>query len=607
MTVGERAGEHFPLDSQRLNQIGRGLDCQIVLTDPLCSRIHAIVECIQGRWHARDNGSRNGTFVNDRKIDDALLSNGCSLRVGSTEFTFSQSLDPPKGWEQALRRNQALTQTIVRDSLVEPHFQAPAQLGALQDSPQVRQLLLLYQFTIRQLGLGHPDEVVRVSLDLLKEQTNSSLVGFLWSSDDGHLRPKLVLPEDDELRAPLSESLTQKVAQEQKAVWVSDHQTGELTDSLKHFADAICVPLVNEAQLLGAIHLYLQQGRFTQEDFEFAISIAGITAVALERAYREERLQSDFDRLRAKTGNFDELVGESPPMRELKERIARLGPTSGSVLVLGESGTGKELVARALHRHSSRADRPMLAVNCAAIPDNLMESQLFGHKAGSFTGADRDHQGYFQQADGGTLFLDEAGEMNLAGQAKLLRILEGHPFMPVGSTKEVSVDVRVIAATNQDLKKYVQEKKFREDLYYRLSVFELRIPPLRERGEDIELLIDHFFAHFRSQHGRPKLKLSAAAKTKLLGYHWPGNVRQLRNVLDSAVVLAVGDSIQPSDLGLRDAGEEEPETLNLEMWEERLIQKALKRTKGDVPEAAKLLGLARATLYRKINQYKIER
>lgn len=301
------------------------------------------------------------------------------------------------------------------------------------------------------------------------------------------------------------------------------------------------------------------------------------------------------------------MIGESRPMRELKLRINRLARATGCVLIRGESGVGKELVARALHRASLRADRPMLSVNCAAIPDDLMESQLFGHKAGSFTGADRDHVGYFQQADLGTLFLDEVGEMTLDGQAKLLRILEGHPFHPVGSTEEVGADVRVIAATNQDLQTYVRQKKFREDLYYRLSVFELAVPPLRERGEDIGRLVDFFLDHFRRQHGRPGLGIAPEARSKLLGYQWPGNVRQLRNVIDSAVVLAEGDQIEVGDLGLRGVASGELETLELQVWERRLIAEALRRTDGNIPEAAKLLGIGRATLYRKVDEYGIAR
>ena len=268
---------------------------------------------------------------------------------------------------------------------------------------------------------------------------------------------------------------------------------------------------------MGAMHVYLEQGRFRQADFDFAISLANIAAVALARARRESRLHTDYLRLVDQSPGHSEMIGESRPMRELKSKINRLARATGCVLIRGESGVGKELVARALHRASQRADRPMLSVNCAAIPADLMESQLFGHKAGSFTGADRDHTGYFQQADLGTLFLDEVGEMTLEGQAKLLRILEGHPFLPVGATEEMTVDVRVIAATNQDLQHYVREKKFREDLYYRLSVFELLVPPLRERGEDIGLLIDFFLDHFRRQHGRPTLGNLARSPGEAVG------------------------------------------------------------------------------------------
>ena len=303
----------------------------------------------------------------------------------------------------------------------------------------------------------------------------------------------------------------------------------------------------------------------------------------------------------------DDFIGDSPPMKQLRSRIARVAPAGGAVLIRGESGSGKELVARSVHAQGRRADRPMLAVNCAAIPANLIESQLFGHKRGSFTGADADHDGYFRQADGGTLFLDEIGELPLEGQAKLLRILEGHPFLPVGGTEEIAVDVRVIAATNRDLAEFVREKKFREDLFFRLTVFELVVPPLRDRGDDVDRLIDHFLDQFRRTHNRPQLELSDEARSRIKGYAWPGNVRQLRNVLDSAVVMADDPSILPGDLGIRDAGLSRLETLRIDQWEERLIRRALQRSGGSVPQAAKLLGISRATAYRKLTEYAIER
>ena len=236
-----------------------------------------------------------------------------------------------------------------------------------------------------------------------------------------------------------------------------------------------------------------------------------------------------------------------------------------------------------------------------------MESQLFGHKKGAFTSADRDHDGWFKQADLGTLFLDEIGELTLEGQAKLLRTLEGYPFLPVGGTEEVTVDVRVICATNRDLKEFVAEKRFREDLYYRLSVYELYVPPLRDRGSDVQLLIDYFLDHFRHHHGKPKMKISPDANGRLLSYQWPGNVRQLRNVIDSAIVMAEGNEIQLADLGIRETQNGELETLKIDHWERKLIGQALKRTNGSVPKAAELLGISRATLYRKIDEYGIER
>jgi Nif-specific regulatory protein len=205
------------------------------------------------------------------------------------------------------------------------------------------------------------------------------------------------------------------------------------------------------------------------------------------------------------------------------------------------------------------------------------------------------------------LFLDEIGELTLEGQAKLLRILEGHPFLPVGATREISVDVRVIAATNRDLRDFVRDGGFREDLYYRLSVFELFVPPLRERGEDIARLIDHFFHHFSLQHGRPQIRLSEAARSKLLAYQWPGNIRQLRNVIDSGIVMADGVEVLPTDFGLRDVASGGLESLRIDYWERKLIQEALTRTEGNIPEAAQVLGIGRATLYRKVDEYGLKR
>jgi Nif-specific regulatory protein len=600
MTVGTRAGVSFLLDPTEENRIGRDPECAISLADPLCSRVHAVVVQDHQSWRIHDAASRNGTYVNDQKIDDAVLADGHHVRVGATEFEFHVSDQPPTVDAHAEGK---LTETVIRNQPVSSPSFEPQVLAALSDTRRAQELLLLYQFSIKLLGCESPDAVIRTSLELLLEWTKATVAGFLWLSDEGELVPRLVIPPEATPHVVLSKTLTDMVSQQRQAIWVANARADQPMDTLQHYADAICVPLVHADTILGAIHAYQEHGRFRQGDFDFAISLANITTVALVRARRERNLTTDYQNLVAKLPDRGEIIGQSPAMLELKSKIKRLGRASGAVLITGESGTGKELIARALHHASTRADRPMLCVNCAAIPPDLMDSQLFGHKAGSFTSADRDHVGYFQQADLGTLFLDEVGEMTLEGQAKLLRILEGHPFLPVGAQQEVRVDVRVIAATNQDLKAYVREKKFRQDLYYRLAVFELSAPPLRQRGPDLAELVDFFLDHFRRQHGRPTLQISKAAREKLLAYPWPGNVRQLRNVIDSAVVLAEDPEISAADLGLHEPVDGELESLQMKHWEKRLISEALRRAGGNVPEAASLLGIGRATLYYKIKQY----
>ncbi len=506
MTVGSRAGVSFLLDPTEENRIGRDPECMITVNDPLSSRVHAIILQQSGIWRVRDAESRNGTFVNDQKIDDAALADGHHVRIGTTEFEFHLTDQPPT--LDSAADEDDLTETVIKNQPVDGLTSESGVLAALRDSHRTKELLLLYQFSIKLLGCDSPDDVVRTSLELLMDWTRATVAGFLWLNDNGELKPRLVIPPNAGRQVALSKSLTEMVSRQGQAVWITNHRAGETSESLEHYADALCVPLVHDTNVLGAIHAYLGHGHFRQSDFEFAISLANITTVALVRAQRERNLTTEYRHLVAKLPDQGEIIGDCPSMMELKSKISRMARAGSCVLITGESGTGKELIARAVHHGSSRADRPMLCVNCAAIPQELMESQLFGHKAGSFTSADRDHVGYFQQADLGTLFLDEVGELTLEGQAKLLRILEGHPFLPVGGQKEISVDVRVIAATNQNLQTYVREKKFREDLFYRLAVFELRAPPLRERGGDVATLVDFFLDHFRRQHGRPAVRLS---------------------------------------------------------------------------------------------------
>ncbi|MEX2559344.1 MAG: sigma 54-interacting transcriptional regulator, partial [Pirellulales bacterium] len=399
ITVGPDAGLNHLLDPARETRIGRGAECAVMLADGLCSRVHAVIAREDDAWRVRDAGSRNGTFVNGQKVDQAVLADGHHLRVGSTEFAFHQSEQPPT---VGPLRAANVTQTLIRDTQVGLSDSESFALSAIQDSEQAKELLLLYQLSIKLLSSSHSDELMRTALDLLRDSTGASIVGFLWAGDDGRLKPMLVMPEESAAHVSLSEDLTRLVCREGHAVWIANQRPAMARDAFEHYADALCVPLVSSGTVLGAMHVYLEQGRFRQSHFDFAISVANITSVALARARKEESLQSDVARLKASLPGCDELIGECPAMQELKARIGRLSRASGCVLIRGESGTGKELVARAVHRASPRADRPLLSINCAAIPAHLMESQLFGHKAGSLSGAERDHVGLFQQADLGT-------------------------------------------------------------------------------------------------------------------------------------------------------------------------------------------------------------
>ena len=311
------------------------------------------------------------------------------------------------------------------------------------------------------------------------------------------------------------------------------------------------------------------------------------------------------------------ILGRSPAMLDMQETIATVAPTEATVLITGESGTGKELVARALHSGSARADKPMVTVNCAALAENLLESELFGHEKGSFTGADRRREGRFVQANGGTLFLDEIGEMPLPLQAKLLRALQEGEVQRVGSDAPLTVDVRVLAATNRDLREEVARRRFREDLYFRLNVISLEVPPLRDRGEDIPVLAAHFLERFAGRNRKSIRGFSPQAVDSLLRYAWPGNVRELENAVERAVILCNGDLITRRELPAAITEAASPEEassaavgalagLPLDELERRAIGETLRCTGDNKSEAARQLGITRATLHNKLRKYGLE-
>jgi two-component system, NtrC family, nitrogen regulation response regulator NtrX len=339
------------------------------------------------------------------------------------------------------------------------------------------------------------------------------------------------------------------------------------------------------------------------------------TVLVVRNALRQRRLEDENRALRAKVDRTQTMVGESYGMRQLREQVAMAAPTNGRVLILGENGTGKELVARTIHSMSRRRNAAFVEVNCAAIPEELIESELFGHVRGAFTGAVADRRGKFEVADGGTIFLDEIGDMSLKTQAKVLRVLQEQTLEAVGGTARIRVDARVLAATNKDLQAEIRAGNFREDLFFRLNVVPIFVPPLRDRQEDIPLLADHFMAEFAREYGRRLKRFNAPATVAMQRYSWPGNVRELRNVIERLMIMVPGDEISRDDLGFMDHPHVEPprsallEKLTLlearDRFERELILRTLSEQQGNMSRTAEVLGVERSNLYRKMRAFGI--
>ncbi|HUP45369.1 MAG TPA: sigma-54 dependent transcriptional regulator [Thermoanaerobaculia bacterium] len=329
-------------------------------------------------------------------------------------------------------------------------------------------------------------------------------------------------------------------------------------------------------------------------------------------AMADQRLRDEVRNLRRHTALEDVLIGESEAMKRLEQQIRSAAPSGTRVLITGENGSGKEIVARTLHRLSTRADHPFIDVNCAAIPEELIESELFGHRKGAFTGAIEDRKGKFELADGGTLFLDEIGDMSLKTQAKVLRVLQEQTFQRVGAQQTIRVDVRVIAATNKQLEREIEAGLFRSDLYYRLNVIPIDVPPLRDRGQDVVLLAEHFLRRFAAETRAPKKRLSSGTAARLKAYDWPGNVRELRNLIERLAILLPHEMIEPEDVQL---GAPRPAAAGIrgdltlkearDEFERQYILARLKELAGNVSRTADALGVERSNLYRKLHAYGI--
>ena len=442
--------------------------------------------------------------------------------------------------------------------------------------------------------------------------------------DPDKLRIVAYVAPDGAAYRVVSGSLSNIVLAEREAVLAMDIRAAgspaefQTLDGIKA-ESVICAPIRHQAQIYGLLHLYSLSPteQLDAEDLEFTLAVADQMAIVLEKLSHTESLttglrlaHNENESLRRQLEIESELVGDSPQMQTLREKIGKIALSDATALVRGESGVGKELVARAIHFNSNRHEGPFVCLNCAALTESLLESELFGHEKGSFTGATEQKIGKFEQADGGTLFLDEVGEMPLTIQAKFLRVLEGQAYERVGGNVSVQTDVRVVAATNRDLESAVSAGDFRNDLFYRLQILEIVAPSLREHASDIPLLVQHFLDRCGARLSLPRLRVSEGALETLCKHDWPGNVRELRNVIERAVVLADSAEITAADIHFSslpgpnpqpEAGEFRP--ISLEQLEQKQILRTLEWTKGNKREAARLLGINRSTLDRKLERY----
>jgi Nif-specific regulatory protein len=644
--------------------IGRAPTNTIVVKDERCSRNHAEVFQSQGQWTLRDLDSRNGTLIDGQRVQhDYHLQAGDVVRIGNSHLAFVHDLSQafpdsnsvlrsaqevqredtgeetlgPRDDESVLETYEATTITHRRG---QSRFLEPPEEEDVDVSlPKVgRAAANLCRLAFELAKASDVVTLANVALDGLFEGTQVDAGAVLLQAR----RPSPKPPVDNlEVIASRSDSahryhrvsqfLSTTVMREGQAVLarnvMDDSQLGSRDSKGDILATSvICAPIRSEGKVLGVIHLYsTDAGKSTDpDDLEFTLAVADTVAVALENLSRQQALAENLNQirdenvqLRERLGAESEIVGASEVMNQIARDVARAAPSRATVLIRGESGVGKELVARAVHFSSPRKKGPFVCLNCAALSETLLESELFGHEKGAFTGATERKIGKFEAADKGTLMLDEIGEMNAKTQAKFLRVLEGHPFERVGGSEAIKVDVRTIAATNRDLEKDVAEGTFRRDLYFRLHVLEIVVPALRKRPEDIPQLAEYFLHRFVAETGSKIKGFTPRAMEEMLRYRWPGNVRELKNVIERAVVLTRTQFIDHTDLVLSalrtagdtdmdmsaDAREVRNEPSSLADMERQHILETLTQTGWNKSRAAIILGIERSTLDRKIRRY----
>jgi len=594
--------------------IGSAKENAICLKDAGVSPQHCRVECVDGRFFVSDTGSQAGTFVNGIPIKRRELATGDEVTVGNSVFLFlaeegraevSSALHLDEGPDVGMQVQQLRYEEL--------RMLQPESLAALPAPERMaRNLSVLLRISTGIGALRDAELLTWTLLGMVFDVIPAERGAILLMEGDGteigsHVAWDRVRGPDQPVH--VSQSILRRVIGERVSILenaAEDPESGRDAEG-QAAQSVLCAPLVAGERALGILYLDTKNPdtRFSADDLELLSAIAGLAAMGIENARQFERLKLENQQLRAETCLTHDMVGQSARMREVYQFIQRVAPSDATVLIQGESGTGKELAARAIHKNSARKDQPFVALNCAALTETLLESELFGHEKGAFTSAIAQKKGFLEVAEGGTIFLDEVGELSPILQAKLLRVLQEREFVRVGGTRPIKINVRFLAATNRDLQKWVKEERFRADLFHRLNVISITLPALREHKEDLPVLAEHFVARYAEKCNRAVKGISEPARACLMQYEWPGNIRELENAMERAVVVGTSEWILPEDLPdmLVETGasvEAGPAKYHeaIRRLKKELILNALEQAGGSITEAAKLLGVHGNYLHR---------
>lgn len=618
--AGPLMGESYALAEEGLS-IGRESANRLSVRDTSVSRRHCVIKKVDDLDKVIDLDSHNGTFVNGLPVKERVLEHGDQIKIGNSVFLFIARKDEAVATPHEVRvDDQALTlHSAVQLRREDALYLQPEQslVGQLSTTRLVRDLNALLRVSLLINSSGGFEALQKNLLESIFEITPAErgVIALTKGTSDDFVSAFGLHKSAGRLerQVRVSRTVINHVLREGVAILSNDVRGSDAysdAESLITFqtTSLLVVPLFFFGKITGFIYLEISdpQDKFDEDHLQLLMAIAGIAAGLLENARCMEWLEGEKERLRNEINIEHSMVGESAAMRLVYQFIAKVAPANSNVLIRGESGTGKELVARAIHQNSPRVGKPFVAINCAGLSETLLESELFGHEKGAFTGAIARKKGLLEVADGGTFFLDEIAELAPQLQAKLLRVLQEREFQRVGGTHLAKVNIRLLAATNQDLDRAIKDNRFRQDLYFRLNVVSLIMPPLRERREDIPLLSSYFAAKYSKECNRQLSGISREARACLGNYDWPGNVRELENAIERAVVLGTDEYIMPEDL---------PESLleresslatipNKKYFEavkeakKQLILRALEEAQGNYTEAAKLLGVYPTYLHR---------